>query len=135
MNWREEASTNAYDAYLNLNTFEQIFGIGFWGYVIRNLGRNNLPPHNGILLILIENGLVGLCLYATLIISIIRKSFLTQVNISPVVTSLIFIIIYCLGNNGELTTSNTFLFVTTIIAENKYNTIQSALKLKREDVQ
>lgn len=130
MNWREEASSNAFEAYLNLNSFEQIFGIGFWGYVVRDLGRNNLPPHNGILFMLIEDGLVGLFLYATLITSIVRKSLRTYGSISPLVTALIFIIIFCLGNNGELTTSNTFLIVITIIAENKYKSINSVPKTK-----
>ncbi len=121
MNWREEASSNAFEAFLNLQSIEQIFGIGFWGFVVRNLGRNDLPPHNGMLLILIENGIVGLILYATLIFAIIRKSFQTTTSISPPVTSLLFVIVYCIGNNGELTTSTTFLFVVSIIAENKYN--------------
>jgi O-Antigen ligase len=130
MNWREEASSNAFEAFLNLNTIEQIFGIGFWGFVIRNLGRNNLPPHNAILLMLIENGVLGLFFYATLVFSIIRKSLKTQENISPVATALIFILFFCLGNNGELTTSNTFLIVITIIAENKYFSLNPVPKMK-----
>lgn len=128
LNWREEASTNAFDAYLNLNPVEQIFGIGFWGFVVRNLGRNNLPPHNGMLLLLIESGIVGLCLYMILIISILRESFRTHVSISPLVTGLIFIIIYCIGQNGELTTSTTFLFVVSLIAENKLNILHPELQ-------
>ena len=134
MNWREEASSNAFEAFLNLTSVEQIFGIGFWGFVIRNLGRNNLPPHNAILLMLIENGIVGLCFYITLIMSVIRKSLKTQENISPVATALIFILFFCLGNNGELTTSNTFLIVVTIIAENKYYSMNSFSKMKLHHV-
>jgi hypothetical protein len=134
MNWREEASSNAFEAYLSLNSLEQIFGIGFWGYVARNLGKNNLPPHNGILFMLIEDGLAGLILYATLITSVVRKSLSTYGGISPLVTALIFIIIFCLGNNGELTTSNTFLIVVTIIAETKYNSINSPDKFKLRHV-
>jgi hypothetical protein len=120
LEWRGEASSEAYDAYLNLKPVEQVFGIGFWGFVVRNLGRNNLPPHNGMLLLLIENGLVGLILYFLLVYSIIRDSLKKQKNISPLITILIFIIIYCIGQNGELTSSITFLFVVSLIAENKY---------------
>jgi O-Antigen ligase len=120
LEWRGEASSEAYDAYLNLKPVEQVFGIGFWGFVVRNLGRNNLPPHNGMLLLLIENGLVGLLLYFVLVYSIIRDSLKKQKNISPLITILIFIIIYCIGQNGELTSSITFLFVVSLIAENKY---------------
>ncbi len=128
LNWREEASANAFDAFLELKSVEQIFGIGFWGFVVRNLGRNNLPPHNGMLLLLIESGIVGLIMYTTLIIAVIRKSFLTQETLSPLVTALIFIIIYCIGQNGELTTSTTFLFVVSIIAENKYKALGTESK-------
>lgn len=120
LEWRGEASSNAFEAFLNLKTDEQIFGIGFWGFVVRNLGRNNLPPHNGLLLLLIENGIVGLILYTLLVFSIIKESLRKQKNISPLVTILIFIIIYCIGQNGELTSSITFIFVVSLIAENKY---------------
>jgi len=124
LEWRGEAASNAYDAFLNLKTNEQIFGIGFWGFVTRNLGRNNLPPHNGLLTLLIENGIVGLCIYVCLVISIIANSFKKQRDISPLVTILIFIIIYCVGQNGELTSSITFLFIVSLIAENKYRDIK-----------
>jgi hypothetical protein len=134
LEWREEASSNALDAFLNLNTTEQIFGIGFWGFVVRNLGRNDLPPHNGLLLILIENGVVGLCLYVTLIFAVLRKSFQTHESISPLVTALLFIIIYCIGQNGELTTGTTFIFVVSIIAENKRTSLSTAPVFKLHHV-
>jgi O-antigen ligase len=92
--------------------------------VKRNLGRNFLPPHNGLLLLLIENGIVGLCMYSALVISIFRNSFKKNIGISPLVTILIFIIIYCVGQNGELTSSITFLFIVSLIGENKYNDIR-----------
>jgi len=131
LEWRGEASSDAFNAYLNLKPVEQFFGIGFWGFVVRNLGRNNLPPHNGLLLLLIENGLVGLCLYFTLVISIILNSFKKQRIISPLITVLIFIIIYCIGQNGELTSSITFLFVVALIAENKYIDINKLANQKK----
>jgi O-Antigen ligase len=130
LEWRGEASSDAYEAYLNLKPVEQVFGIGFWGFVVRNLGRNNLPPHNGMLLLLIENGLVGLFLYFLLVFSIIRDSLKKQKNISPLITILIFIIIYCIGQNGELTSSITFLFVVSLIAENKYIDLNRAASQK-----
>ncbi len=58
MAWREEASSNAYGEFLRLNFTEQLFGIGNGGFIQRNLG-NGLNPHNGLLLILIEDGIVG----------------------------------------------------------------------------
>jgi hypothetical protein len=121
LEWREEASSNAFEAFQALKPVEQLFGIGFWGFVTRNLGRNFLPPHNGLLLLLIENGIVGLFMYTALIISIFSRSFKKNIGISPLVTILIFIIIYCIGQNGELTSSITFLFIVSLIAENRYN--------------
>jgi hypothetical protein len=124
LEWRGEASSNAFEAFQKLKPVEQLFGIGFWGFVTRNLGRNFLPPHNGLLLLLIENGIVGLFMYTVLIISIFSRSFKKNIGISPLVTILIFIIIYCIGQNGELTSSITFLFIVSLIGENRYNDIR-----------
>ena len=124
LEWRGEASSNAFEAFQKLKPVEQFFGIGFWGFVTRNLGRNFLPPHNGLLLLLIENGIVGLFMYCVLIISIFSQSFKKNIGISPLVTILIFVIIYCIGQNGELTSSITFLFIVSLIAENMYNDIR-----------
>jgi hypothetical protein len=38
---------------------------------------------------------------------------------------LIFVIFYCIGQNGELTSSITFLFITTLIAENEQVALQN----------
>lgn len=119
MDWREEASADAFAAYLNLQPLEQIFGIGYWGFIVRDLGRTGINPHNGFLLLLIETGLAGLLIYIYLVVSIIRKSLRINNNIPPMVTTLIFVIFYCIGQNGELTSSITFLFITTLIAENE----------------
>lgn len=133
LEWRGEASSNAFEAFQKLKPLEQLFGIGFWGYVTRNLGRNFLPPHNGLLLLLIESGIVGLCLYCALLISIFRESFKKNIGISPLVTILIFVIIYCVGQNGELTSSITFLVIVSLIGENKYNDIRIKNSRKKTD--
>ena len=125
MDWREEASADAFAAFMNLSSLEQIFGIGYWGFIIRDLGHTGLNPHNGFLLLLIETGLAGLLIYTFLIASIIRKSLKINDNISPMVTTLIFVVFYCIGQNGELTSSITFLFITTLIAENQQIALQN----------
>jgi hypothetical protein len=119
MDWREEASKDAFNAWLNLPFGEQIFGIGYWGFVVRDLGHSNLPPHNGILFLLFDSGMIGLAMYFFLILTIIRRSLIINTVIPPLVTTLLFVIFYCLGQNGELTSSITFLFVITLIAENE----------------
>jgi hypothetical protein len=125
MDWREEASADAFAAFLKLHPLEQTFGIGYWGFIVRDLGRTGINPHNGFLLLLIETGIVGLLIYSILIYSIIRRSLKVNSNISPLVTTLIFVIFYCIGQNGELTSSITFLFITNLIAENECLAIQN----------
>ena len=51
MDWREEASADAFNAFMNLSTLEQLFGIGYWGFIVRDLGHTGLNPHNGFLLL------------------------------------------------------------------------------------
>ena len=130
MDWREEASADAFNAYLRLKPIEQLFGIGYWGFVIRDLGHTQLPPHNGFLLLLIETGLVGFIAYMSLILSLIAKSIKTIKGGEPTVTVVIFILIYCIGQNGELTSGSTFLFVVSIIGELLYREAQ--LKYQRK---
>ena len=115
MDWREESAANAYEAYMRLNFREQITGIGQGGFLARRLS-GGLNPHNGILLILIESGMIGLFLYAVLIFMVIRKSLQLK-NFSPSLAVVIFTLIYGIGQNGELTSLTTFLFVATVIGE------------------
>jgi O-Antigen ligase len=128
MDWREEASADAFAAFMNLSSLEQIFGIGYWGFIVRDLGHTGLNPHNGFLLLLIETGIVGLLIYVILVASIIKRSLKVNNNIPPLVTTLIFIIFYCIGQNGELTSSITFLFIATLIAENEQLAMKSQTK-------
>jgi O-antigen ligase len=128
MDWREKASQEAWQAFLNMDFKEQITGIGYGGYVYRNYGHG-YQPHNGILLILIEAGMIGLIMYLTIVVSIIRKSFKSK-SLSPLVTILLFFFFYCIGQNGELTSGIAFLFIGSLIAENRYNQIH-----EEEDMQ
>jgi len=129
MDWREEASADAFAAFMNLSSFEQLFGIGYWGFIVRDLGHTGLNPHNGFLLLLIETGIVGLLLYIILVVSIIKRSLKINTNTPPLVTTLIFVIFYCIGQNGELTSSITFLFIATLIAENEQIALQNQTRI------
>jgi hypothetical protein len=117
MEWRKEASSDAFGAFMDLKFREQLFGIGYWGYAARKLGHNNLPPHNGILMLLIEFGITGLTFWLLLIVTSVKKSLQSNKVISPVLLSIIFIILFSLANNSELTGSTMFLFLSTLIAE------------------
>lgn len=127
MDWREEASADAYAAYMHLPFNEQLVGIGQGGFLERNLGHG-LNPHNGILLILIETGIVGLLLYIIMVGGVIWEAVKLK-YISPSFAVLVFVLIYGIGQNGEMTSTTTFLFLATMIAEQKF------LKMTRDEPQ
>lgn len=120
LDWREEASSDAFGAYLSLKFPEQLFGIGYWGFVIRDLGHTNLPPHNGPLTILIEFGLVGLVAYVLFSFFLIRSNLRLNDKFPSMVVSLFFLYIYCFGQNHQLVESITYVFLATIAAENDF---------------
>jgi hypothetical protein len=120
LEWREEASSDAFEAFLRLKPVEQFFGIGYWGFITRNLGHTNLLSHNGFLLMLIENGILGFLFYMTLVFSSIFLANKYVPMSSPIISVLIFTLLYCIGQNGELTSGTTFLFLSTLIAQTKY---------------
>lgn len=118
MEWRTEASSDALSAFLDLKFREEFFGIGYWGYVTRDLGHTNLPPHNGLLMLLIEFGIVGLSIWCYLMYYIAKKSFNLFGSLQNLLACIIFIILFSLANNAELTGSIMFLFVGAIFAQN-----------------
>lgn len=122
MEWREEASTDAYAAYSNLGLSEQMTGIGQGGFLERNLG-NGLNPHNGLLLILIETGLIGLVIYLILMGGIILGAINAKI-FSPAFAVVGFILIYGIGQNEEMTSIILFLFVSTLIAETRFQLLE-----------
>lgn len=136
MDWREEAAAHAYAEYMKLPLIEQLFGIGFGGFIARNLG-DGLNPHNGILLILIQYGVVGFLLYLTLIITVLYNTVRLK-NISPALGVMLFILFYGVGQNDELTAASTLLFVFTVVAETadiqeKENETAAALRKAKRD--
>lgn len=118
MDWREEASANAYAAFQNLKPIEQVFGIGNGGFVDRDLGHG-LNPHNGPLLILIEYGVFGFLIYLLLMAGTIIRAFKLHLY-TPSLAIVLFILVYGIGQNGELTANTTFLFVFGVVAEQAF---------------
>jgi O-antigen ligase len=118
MDWRKESASLALEAYGRLPLKDQILGVGIGGYLQRNLGHNGLNPHNGILYILVESGLVGFMLYFTMLWQLLKTAFKRK-PLSPLVLVIIFIIFYSLGQNEELISATAILFVSTLIIENR----------------
>jgi hypothetical protein len=125
MEWRKDANEVAYSVFLGLTPSEQIFGIGFGGFVFYDYGHG-FNVHNGLFLLLIEGGMIGFIIYFTMIGLVFYK--VNQLKLFPSsYVALVFIIIYTLTHNKEMTSATAFAFIGTLIAQieyskfNKYN--------------
>ena len=121
MDWRKESAGLAWEAYSRLPVSEQLSGVGIGGYLQRNLGQNGLNPHNGILYILLESGLVGFILYFNLFYLAVKSGLVK--GISPLLLVLVFILFYSLGQNEELISATAMLFLSTLFAGTLNQTI------------
>lgn len=126
MDWRKESAGLAWDAYSRLPVSEQLSGVGIGGYLQRNLGQNGLNPHNGILYILLESGLVGFILYSSLFYLAVKSGLVK--GISPLLLVLVFILFYSLGQNEELISATAMLFISTLFA----GTLNQTIAYERE---
>lgn len=124
MDWREQAAEVAWDKFLGLTFVEQMFGIGTGGFLARHLGLWDLNPHNGPLLLAIQSGIAGLIFYLAFLTNVLRQSFKGS-GISSCALVTIFVLIFCIGQNEELTSSSTLLFVATLVAETKKREIET----------
>lgn len=115
MDWREESAENAYKAFINLPFREQFFGIGIHGFEVRNIGHG-YNAHNALLLLLIENGIMGSCLYFLIVLGTMIQSIIKK-NFSPSLYVVAFILIYGIAQNREWTGWTAFLFIFCIVAE------------------
>lgn len=121
MDWRKESASLAWEAYTRLSVPEQLTGVGIGGYLQRNLGQNGLNPHNGLLYILLESGLIGFLLYSFLFAIAVRSGLVK--GVSPLLLVLIFILFYSLGQNEELISATAMLFISTLFSstQSKYS--------------
>jgi hypothetical protein len=118
MEWREEANDVAFSAFAGLTTTEQVFGIGTMGFYARDFGHG-YNAHNGILLLLIEGGIVAFVIYYTLIVLLFWKVRKLKLKSSAFVV-LNFILIFTISNNNEMTSAMAFMIIGTLMAELEY---------------
>jgi O-Antigen ligase len=130
--WREEASSLAYNYYMNLPSNDQATGIGYGGFLARDIGHG-YDAHNGILLLLIETGFVGFIIYFTLIISFWMKVRSLKLS-SPAFVSIVFIILYVTSHNKEITSFFAFLIMGSLIAEIKYASMPEEVVSEEEQL-
>jgi O-antigen ligase len=128
MDWRAEASATAFDAFKNLMPAdEQLFGIGYNGFLSRDYGHG-YDAHNGVLLMLIEFGVVGAVIYMALLIGLVVKATKLKLN-SPSSVLLIYMFMYVVSHNKEITAFFAFLVTGTLTAH-----IQHAM-MENESIQ
>jgi hypothetical protein len=126
MEWREEASSLAYNYYMSLPSTDQMIGIGYGGFLARDIG-SGYDAHNGLLLLLIETGVIGFLIYFSLIFSFWTKVRKLKLS-SPAFISIVFIIIYVTSHNKEITSFFAFLIMGSLIAQIRY------VSMPREEV-
>lgn len=135
MDWRTESAAIAWQVYLHLPPWKQLFGIGIGGYLQNNLGHNELNPHNGYLYILIESGLIGSILYFSLLGIMIRDALRKNV-LSSLFIVLLFIMFYAAGQNDELITASAMITISSLIAENslQYQSTSSEININKKSL-
>jgi hypothetical protein len=124
MDWRAEASERAYYVYMHvLEANEQMFGIGLQGFMIRALGCDGIyDAHNGILLMLIEFGLVGTLIYFAMLVMFFSRYWNLRL-FSPLVICMIYIVLYVTSHNRELISTFLFLLMGFMAAELEFQYI------------
>ncbi|MGZ5219623.1 MAG: hypothetical protein ACXWC7_06080, partial [Chitinophagaceae bacterium] len=81
-------------------------------------------------LLAIQSGIVGLVFYLFFLTTVLRQSFkVPEISSCALVT--IFVLIFCIGQNEELTSSSTLIFVATLIAETKLRDMETEGALER----
>jgi hypothetical protein len=121
MDWREESAENAYNAYMNMDFKEQLFGIGSRGFEARDLGKG-FNAHNAMLLLLIENGMIGFIIFMLIYLGTIVRSILRK-NFSPALAVICFTLIYGLGQNREWSSWTSYLFIFCVVTELEFQRI------------
>ncbi len=117
MDWRAEASALAYNTFMNMPVEDQLFGIGWGGFLARDIGHG-YDAHNGILLMFIEIGVVGSVIYFWMLISLVGRT-IRYGYFSPLTVCLIYMFMYVTSHNKELMSFFAFLVTGTLAAELK----------------
>ena len=127
MTWRYLRSMSDLQRYSTLRTDQKIFGIGIGGYERTNFAHDvdyALNAHNGYVLLLIERGFLGLVLFLTFSIGLSIKAMIYTRRYyihTPIVYLFILLLIYGIGQNGELTDIPAFLMLGGMIGNLAYN--------------
>lgn len=115
IDWRAEASATAWDTYKNIIPVdEQLFGTGYNGFYTRDYGHG-YDAHNGVLLMMIEFGIVGTIIYLSMLAGLVLKANRLKLN-SPFSILLIYMFMYVTSHNKEITAFLAFLVTGSLAA-------------------
>jgi hypothetical protein len=132
MDWRAEASEIAMKRFQELDTYEKVFGIGHEGFLARNMGYFGIyDAHNGILLMLIENGIVGFTMYYLMLLYFFYSFYRLKI-FSPTLVCMVYILMYITSHNRELISFFVFLILGTMAAEIKFRNQKQPVKEEDE---
>ena len=136
--WRYGKSNRDILNYIDSDVSDILFGIGMGGYVQTNYSDDDLNAHNAYVLLLIECGIFGFFLFTGSFSLIIYKSLKLSNKLDvPMGYLFMYLSIYAVGHNGELTGSLAFLILGGIIGntrsfEFKYNSFSRFKKILYE---
>jgi hypothetical protein len=135
MSWRLKKALRDFNEFAKLNFSRQLIGFGYRGYY--EIGEKSYDPwgfryqiasHNGIASIIIERGIIGLILFFTLNIIIIRsqlKTFKNDISVFPFFVIIIFMLINTFGASSLLLSRFGFILMGGIIGQSLYQKYQS----------
>ena len=130
MSQRYEKSSEDINNFLKSSFLDQTFGLGEDGYIFTKFSSDDWRnAHNGYVLLLIERGILGSVLFLVSLVMIIVKSLKisrkTTTSI-PIVYLLLFLAVFTVSHNGEITSNLAFLIFGGIIGNNKRTLIKTA---------
>jgi hypothetical protein len=124
--FRWEKVSSDVNRFFTKDVVTQVFGYGKGGYkyfgqrIFQDYDKSYvLDPHNGYILILVEKGILGLFIFFIFSIGLIIKSVMInnwKPLYFPVFYLFLMLMIYVIGQNGELTDSFSFLLIGGMIA-------------------
>ncbi|MCK4330054.1 O-antigen ligase family protein [candidate division WOR-3 bacterium] len=114
--------------YLRNRRVNKLFGIGFgnWGISRKSAYEVSYTAvHNGYLLLLMENGHIGLSLYIIFCLILVKNSWKIfrrkkEKNRMPVIFAFIYFLVFSIAQNAELTSSVIMFVIGIVIAENHF---------------
>ena len=134
MSQRYEKSSGDIEKFFKSSIIDQTFGLGEDGYIIEKYSSDKWGnAHNGYVLILIERGIIGFILFTGVLLFIILESLKISRNSSlntPIVYLLIFLGVYAVSHNAEITSSLSFIIFGGIIGNNK-DTVMNRRRLSK----